>query len=249
MRIRIVDIDFAKSAAAVEVAPGRRGGPLEHVRAFVSRCKALGLNIVQVYYDGQTPPRMVTQLQSLCTTEQLPPPQSTPAELKPASSPPGLPPNPHAKSRKKVFTEYTMSFGDMDTVIGDLTTTVMLIGEAADIDPRNQFMLRLCIYELIVNTVEHGTFDVDLPEVSVTMRFTDDSIIVSYADNATVFIADGASAVDMVEEQIKSSSKRGLGLYLLNNICSEWKSERAGDWNVTTFSLEIKRDKTPVSER
>jgi hypothetical protein len=62
-------------------------------------------------------------------------------------------------------------------------------------------------------------------------------------------MADSVSEVDMVEEQIRSNSKRGLGLYLLNNVCDQWKYIRSGNWNLTTFSLEISRDTTPATER
>lgn len=250
MLIRIVDVDFARSSVVLEVTPDHPEGPLGHIGVLASKCKALGLNNIRLYYDEETSVATARRLRDLCRNERLAPPEPTPPSLRPgASVRSGHLPKTHALTTSKPVVEYQMSFGHMENAVSALTNTVMLIGESADLDPRSQFMLRLCVYELIVNTVEHGTFDVAYPEVSVRVAFTGEKVVVSYADNATVFMADETSVVDMVEEQIKSSSKRGLGLYLLNNICNNWKYERLKDWNVTTFSLDLNCDKTPVTER
>ena len=227
MRIRIVNIDFAKSATTIEVTPGHPEATGIQLRSFVSRCRALGLKKIRLYYHPDTPKGAVSRLQQICSGEKIHPPEPTPAEFELiAAARSGRIPRTYLSTDESYLSEYQVSFHNFDTVINDLTTTVMLINDAADLDPRSHFKLRLSIYELVVNTVS-----------------------ASYADNATVFMADITSAVDIVEEQIKSISKRGLGLFLLNNVCENWKYVREGDWNITTFSLEISRDTTPATER
>lgn len=239
-------MDIAGASITLEVTSDRVGRAFEHLRALVSRCRTLGFGDVRFIYGLETTAAYLRRLESFCAEEQLPPPELVDVEAPVMSA---LPPEPRLRTTGSPDVEYRMSFGDVENAVGALNKAVMLVGEAADLDARSQFMLRLCIYELIVNTVEHGTFDVERPEISVAMAFKAGEVVVSYADNAMVFLADNTSEVDMVEEHIKSSSKRGLGLYLLNNICDDWKCERLNDWNVTTFSLEINRHGAPVAER
>lgn len=250
MRIRIINIDFAKSAVAIEVTPKHTEASRVHLRTFVSKCRALGIKNIVLYYGPDTPKWAASLLKQFCSSENLPAPGPAPPGFNADQSyQSGLLAGAHLSTPKSRLSEYEVSFRNLDTVINDLTTTVMLISDVADLDPRSQFKLRLSLYELVVNTVEHGTFCADTPEIAIRLTFAEERVSVSYADNATVFMADGVSAVDMVEEQIRSNSKRGLGLYLLNNVCEQWKYIRSENWNLTTFILEISRYTTTQTQR
>ncbi len=250
MRIRIVDINFVKSMTTLEVTADLSEASRIYLLSFVSKCRALGLKDIRLYYPPDTPENAASRLKKFCSNEHMSPPRPTPSDIDlRLAVQSGRLPQAHPCSGASFLSEYQVSFNDLDKVVNDLTTTVILISDTADLDPRSLFKLRLSLYELVVNTVEHGTFRVDSPEITVRLMFAEERVSVSYADNATVFMADNTSAVDMVEEQIKSSSKRGLGLYLLNNVCDDWKYKRVDDWNITTFGLEISRDTTPANER
>ena len=144
---------------------------------------------------------------------------------------------------------YQIGTDKLDRAVERLHTMTALVCAAENLDPRSTLLLRLCVYELASNSVEHGTFSNDSPIISLGLTFTEDRVSVRYRDNADVFLTTSESEVDLVAERINSSSKRGLGLYMLNKICGDFDYERTGDWNVTSFSLEMSRDHETTTAR
>jgi anti-sigma B factor antagonist len=96
------------------------------------------------------------------------------------------------------------------------------------------------MYELAVNSIEHGTFLDAVPQIDVHLRVTSDSIRVSYKDNAILFRTSNRDDVS-IEKQIKARRKRGLGLSMIQRISTDLKFERKGKWNCTTLTLDRNR--------
>lgn len=250
MWIRIVDIDRASSAISLVVAPENAEESFAEMDAFVSKCRARGFGDVQLSYKLEAPKAVVRRLKDYCSANHL----KTPEYIWSV-------PNPHKDildlwSCQEPHTpagitdiEYQMSVNDLATATTDLDTAIMLIGESLDVDPRGHFRLRLCAYELATNTIEHGNFKTNSPTICIRFVFSRNQVEGFYADNASVFVNKSTANVNLVEEQIKSRSKRGLGLYMMSGICNDWHYERVGAWNVTKFSLDIQRVKTVLKER
>jgi anti-anti-sigma factor len=136
--------------------------------------------------------------------------------------------------------EYEFVCTDLTTVLDDLTAAVLVIGHALPLDETSLSRLRLCLYELGANAVEHGSFDGANPEIRVSLVIGDDCIVAKFSDNASAFSTLKGRRVD-VADKIRRRSGRGLGLFLLNNITDGLSYERDGSWNRTR--LIIRRDK------
>jgi hypothetical protein len=72
---------------------------------------------------------------------------------------------------------------------------------------------------------------------------------VDYRDNADAFLTTATKDANLVETRIRSGGKRGLGLYMLNKICIDFDYDRADDWNVTSFTLTMNRERETVTKR
>ena len=144
--------------------------------------------------------------------------------------------------------KYRIAVDNLDTAMDRLHTTTALICAAEELDARTTLQLRLCIYELAANTVEHGTFTAAKPAIYLELNFTSEVVRIDYRDNADVFLTSGTVDIDLVEEKINTNSKRGLGLYMLNKISSEFEYERSEKWNITTFRLDIKCERETVTK-
>jgi anti-sigma regulatory factor (Ser/Thr protein kinase) len=129
--------------------------------------------------------------------------------------------------------KYHITLNDITTAVNDVSRSITLISRSVELRPRNQLQLRLSLYELAANTVDHGTFEARRPTIRIALYLTDAYATVEYQDNANAFVPGGASEGNLVEKHIDSQSKRGLGLYMLNKICDDISYERAGGWNTT----------------
>jgi len=144
---------------------------------------------------------------------------------------------------------YQLGVGDLGLAVERLNTAIALICASERLDPRSTLQLRLCVYELAMNSVEHGEFNNDNPTIHLTLEFSGNWVRVAYLDNAAGYLPDGRNDSNLVLEQIHSSNKRGLGLYMLNRICAEFGYDRSEQWNESTFSLEMNREHCTPTKR
>jgi anti-sigma B factor antagonist len=133
-------------------------------------------------------------------------------------------------------TEHGFVFTDLDTVVDDLTSAVLIVGIAVSLDQRALSHLRLCLYELAANTVEHAEFQGAQPEIRVGIAADKNRIEVDYSDNAAEFSTIREERID-IGERIRGKHKRGLGLYLLGRMTTGLKYERDAGRNRTTFAI------------
>lgn len=256
MWLQIIDLDFDASRVHVEVAPGNSEECLARLDAFVATCTAEKIAEVRLHYRQRTLKRDVTRLEDFASTRQLPAPTPSPQRTQRSGDGGDCPrfrcEIPRRRRRPKesdIKVRYQLRIDSCHDTPDRLHRAVRLIGASVDLDPRSALQLRLCVYELATNTVEHATFTTDTPAICLELAFTNHEVSVLYRDNSTVFLTDNTAEVDLIEEQIHSSSKRGLGLYLLNKLCSDFHYERKGDWNETTFLLGISRERTSITVR
>jgi anti-anti-sigma factor len=124
-----------------------------------------------------------------------------------------------------------------DNALDHLTSAVSLLGASVPLDETSLSYLRLSVYELAANSLEHGEFTGKSPVVTVALSFTDTDTIVNYRDNAEPFSTATERTID-VGAKIRNRSKRGLGLFLLQKITEDLDYQRVGAENSTRFKIE-----------
>ncbi len=117
---------------------------------------------------------------------------------------------------------------------------VLLVGRSLTLADRALSHLRLIVYELAVNSVEHAVFATGNPMIEVHLLSAgEDGVYVTYKDNALEFRTTDRGPVDM-EEKMERREKRGLGLLLLRKMARNLHFERQQQWNTTRFSVDGK---------
>jgi anti-sigma B factor antagonist len=142
---------------------------------------------------------------------------------------------------------YGITFRNMKTVLAEVTQFVLLIGNSVPLGERALSHLRLCLYELAVNSVEHGHFTTKAPMITVRIGITGDMVVTTYGDNALPFQTTGTPDVD-IEQQIRGGIRRGLGLFMVRRLTSDLKFTRIRRWNRTTFTVAYAHA-TQISDR
>jgi hypothetical protein len=167
MCLRIVDINFESSRVDLEVAPDKSDGCFVQLDAFVSRCHLEGLDDVRLQYRRGTSKRDITRLVDFASMKQLAPPvplakknDGNDDKLACFSSKWS-----YGRNTERYRAEYRIKFESCGRTVERLNTAIALIGFSEDLDPRSILQLRLCVYELTTNTVEHGTFSTDTPTI------------------------------------------------------------------------------------
>lgn len=253
MWLRIVDIDFDASRVHLEVAPEESEEFFTRLDTFASRCAAENLRDVRLHYRRGTSRRNVTRLEDFCAMKRLEPPNERRPRVDDSPVRVGFSSEPVRRRKANggdgPRTRYRIAVDRIDRAVERINKTIALIGESEDLDPRTALQLRLCVYELTTNAVEHGAFSTIPPMICLDLVFSEDRVSVTYRDNAGAFLTDSPASIDLVEEQINNSSKRGLGLYILGRLCSDFKYKREDDWNVSSFSLEVNRETVSVIKR
>ncbi|MFH1754928.1 MAG: anti-sigma factor antagonist, partial [Candidatus Latescibacterota bacterium] len=133
--------------------------------------------------------------------------------------------------------EYSFSTSNLDNAVDESRAITTLISDAFNLEDRIYYRLKLCIYELAVNSVEHGIFKSIPPLISCAVSRHDDQLRVCYKDNAEGYPENAFQDVH-IEDKIKSKSKRGLGLFIMNRLAEDLRFERVGKENKTTFTIK-----------
>lgn len=156
MWLRVADIDFDAPRVHVEVSPDDADDCFVRLDAFVTRCAAEGFPDVQLHYRKGTSRRNVNRLRDFAAMKRLAPPSGR-------SSVPGggaTHPFPRLPSQLADATgdghRYQLRIRGTEHAVDYADSAVALIGTSLDLDPKSMLQLRLCVYELATNTVEHG---------------------------------------------------------------------------------------------
>lgn len=236
-------IDFREETIAIDVDRSTADVPgTQRLVDFLAYCGDMGLSKVVIHHPADADPSAFARLGGLRKGHGAPlvsvEPCAPGGETRPAGSCGFVRTGRHRGPGESV--EYEFVCGDMSRVLDDLAAAVLLAGHAAPLDEDSLSRLRLCLYELGANTVEHGNFDGATPEIRVSIVMGEDCIIAKFSDNAAGFSTLRRHNID-VAEKISRRSKRGLGLFLLNQMTDGLSYERDSSWNRTR--LIIRRDK------
>ena len=142
---------------------------------------------------------------------------------------------------------YEFEFDADRRVLDRVSEFALIVGAAAGLDTFGVSRLRLAVYELAVNTVEHATFD-GPGKIRLGFATTNGNVDVTYDDNAASFETVTSGQVD-IDNKIKKGDKRGLGLFLLAKIASDLAWDHAGGWNRTSFRLARRQASSKTSAR
>jgi anti-anti-sigma factor len=238
MHLMVRSINFRENAISLDVDRSIKFVHFEHLASFVGFCGDLGFSAIDIHYPARLPLTSFALLKKLGNTPGFPALSLASHEGEPsfeASDPRRFACVGRYLDRKHSI-EYRFSSRDMSIVLDDLTTTVLLVGYSIPLDEESLGYLRLCLYELGANTVEHGDFDHGGPEIRVTLVVRDDRIEIEYSDNAEAFSTSNGRDID-VADMIKQRSKRGLGLFMLKKIAEELSYRRESTWNHTRFGI------------
>ena len=246
MHLLVRSIDFVEKAVTIEGDRPFDASGIERLARFLRCCSDLGFSKVEFRHGGRLSPSLSDILEQVEKTRRLP--KMTLVRKDEGTSPIAAPGRIGCTGRRREggeSVEYRFVFANLSTVLDDLTSAVLLAGFALPLDDGTLARLRLCLYELAANTVEHGEFGGEPPEIRVSLVAERTRIAVEYKDNAAAFSTVHAGSID-IGEQIKGRSKRGLGLILLGRMASALRYERNTVWNHTSFA--ITRTKQFVSD-
>ena len=253
MWLRIVDIDLDATCVHLEVALGCSTDCLVRLESFLSRCADEGIYDIRLYHRRGMSKRDIARLEHFAELKRLQPPRLSPSHSagrrQNSRFRSELPPRTPARATDRQDVKYEIDVDGLGGAVETLHTMTALVCAGENLDARSTLLLRLCVYELASNSVEHGTFSTDTPNISLGLAFSRNIVTVTYQDNADVFLTTSASEIDLLSERIKTNSKRGLGLYMLNKICVDFGYERIGKRNKTSFSLDMSRERQTTTTR
>ncbi len=243
MSFIIRSIDFRSRHVGVELSDARQAAWFGRVREFVVVCKTLGFETVSIAVPGALPREIMETLRTLegrgvlvavLSESTVPAPRCGQNPLgaefecqMPFGESPGTAPLPR----------YLLRIAGFPQALGLISQFALLCGKSASLTERMLTSLRLTIYELAANTVEHAVFDCPHPAIEVELSLGEGGVAVVYRDNAAAFSPAERGQVD-IEEKVKNSHKRGLGLYLLRRVADGLSFERRGNWNCTSYRLK-----------
>ena len=144
--------------------------------------------------------------------------------------------------------EYNLRLSNIASAPEQITTAAILIGCACDLDQTTSSHLRLAMYELAVNSVQHGEFGNGAPEIRIAVRVSRAVVRLYYMDNGALFVTGKHMHMD-IADKISQRDRRGLGLYILNKLTDALEYKRLQEWNVTTLTFEAKEGRKTQSHR
>lgn len=246
----VQSIDFGNRALAVQVNGAISHDHARHLRNFIGYCAYLGFAKVALEHPADIGQSSLEKLEQLLDAPHAVEISIVPLAVSASSA---APRQRHSKHEECGFAlvgrgtdsggpvEYEFSCRDLTAVFDCLTTAVLIVGYSVPLDEDSLSRLRLCLYELAANTVEHAIFDGAEPEIRVSLVVGDECIIAKYSDNALAFSTLCGRRID-VGERITRGARRGLGLFLLNNITEGLSYARDDTWNHTRFIIHREKD-------
>jgi anti-sigma regulatory factor (Ser/Thr protein kinase) len=241
MRIRIVEIDFARHRAWLDAVESDENRGLMQLDAVLALARTRGLTDIRIrnrvgesHMIRRALIEVVGRHGAILTREKSP-------SNDPATN--GLTSTPDSSGG----IEYSLRFDDLKQTVERMGTAVVMVGLAANLDDVARNQLRFFAYELAVNSVEHGRFS-SRPEIRLDVAVGDRIMELVYRDNAEPFVTDEHTALDLADK-IANSEKRGFGLYILNQMGKSFNYERKDGWNTTTLTARLDKQSTQSSDR
>lgn len=240
MIVAIRHIDFERRAITIE-SNGWSNGRTGILRDYLTQCVRIGYDTVCIVHPAKITRDDVKRLKVLgkdCGVKSL---ETRTKRPKPRASSRGTTFSsvyPRSGSRKSNrVIEFTIDSQSFDSMLHDVKDFVTLVAHSIPLTTRVLSRLRLSIYELAVNSVEHGWFTDPRPQIDINVRISQGAVEVTYRDNGAEFRTTTRSKVN-IKNQIDRRRKRGLGLFMIAKVAEELQFERKGKWNCTSFMLQ-----------
>jgi anti-sigma B factor antagonist len=237
--IHIDRLDFARRSVSLSVEFRGDGRALVHLDELLELCRARGLTRIAVAYtrrervDGARLDGLLERHGAVVERRRLAPQPHGAAAWSCT-----------ARGSGEVATvEYNLRLGNIATALDRTTTAALLIACACDLDQTTSSHLRLAMYELAVNSAEHGEFETGAPEIRIAVRVSRAAVRLYYMDNGALFVTGKQMHMD-IADKISQRDKRGIGLYILNKLADSLEYKRLQDWNVTTLTFEAREGRT-----
>jgi anti-sigma B factor antagonist len=243
MYLVVRSIDFVGKTISLEVDRSITRAQFAHLNDFVGYCRYLSFSKIVIRHPADLEPSSLAMLRGLEEVSDVSilafDPGADGGRSEPNRSCGIACMGRYHDSGSSV--EYEFACGDMATALDNLTTAVLVIGYSIPLDEDSLSRLRLCLYELGANTVEHGGFDHIRPEIRASLVIGGDCIVAKYSDNAAEFSTLKDKSRN-IAEKISHRARRGLGLFLLNSITDGLSYERDPSWNRTRFIIHRNKD-------
>lgn len=242
--ISIDRLDFTRRTVSVSVDSRTHEAALQHLDEFLEQCRSRGLRRIAVAFTERERDERAQLTRLLARHNGVeerrrvaPKPRGATAWSCTTTA-----------SDEGARIEYSLRIDDIGSALDRTTTAAILIGCAADLDQTTSAHLRLAMYELAINSVEHGEYSNGAPEIRIAVRVSRARTWLYYMDNGALFVTGKHMHMD-ITDKIAHRDKRGLGLYILNKLAHSIEYKRLQDWNVTTLNFETKKDQTTPSYR
>ena len=125
--------------------------------------------------------------------------------------------------------EYILRMAGFPYNLSCVNDFAVVCGKSIPLSQRVLTRLRLSVYELAANSVEHAVFTSVTPKIEIHIGVTLQKIIIDYRDNGSPFepeIEDESS----FKEKIEKGSRRGLGLHFLQKEPSSAPSSKLNQY-------------------
>ncbi len=239
----IEDINFTDGSIAIRINGEIDRRSTKRLTRYIKICQDIGINNIDILYSETLSKRSQEAIKTISkqtgskdvseaskSGNKLKMSKSTRFEYRNVAA---------GESDRSNNIEYCLSFLDLSAALAEINLAVTLIGRALELDDSTLSRLQLCIYELAINTVEHGTFQTDQPSIVLSITANDAYVTVRYRDNADVFLTKTELHVN-ISDKIKERETRGLGLFIMNQLSVDTEYKRLGSWNVTSFKVAKK---------
>jgi anti-sigma B factor antagonist len=235
MNLHVHSINFETGRIILEISGRFTVRGYEHLGSYLKYCEQMGLSHIAVRYKSTVPEHSVLMLQDLEKQYLL-------EEVSPIDDAAQDAPEMCCGGRTSdadgaaYSIAHRFNLDDLQSALDYTNRFILLAGHAMRLDAKTLAYLRLCVYELGMNTVEHAKFASNHPAINIAIRSAADWVELCYEDNSDMFSTVVRSGVD-IEEKIRNGSKRGLGLAMLQKIAEEIDYDWDGTWNRTTMKI------------
>jgi anti-sigma B factor antagonist len=248
MRIIVRSMDFNSNSLSIELAPSFSLKSYATLADYVLYCKQIGFSQLDLYYPKVLSLPSFKMLQELEKQFNIKLRPATMLEDDPPSQPSTDFEFQHEMCPRNTLGGqchiYHALFKNHEKILDYIAKFVLAVGNACLLDERILSHLRLCLYELGANTVEHAKFPGPDQFIDIEMVIGDKWIELGYKDNAEPFNTVDKGSFD-IHEKIQSGSKRGLGLYLLKRLAQKISYARDAECNITSLKLLRNKDAYP----
>jgi hypothetical protein len=249
MGILLQSLDFDSKRVSLEIAG--RLSPRDRLRLTetVHFTRTIGFSRISVHHPDILPVETAQCLERLAKEVGIERVPAGSLHAVPETSPSSL----HVHRRvdaaspdqESERTDYSIRFYELQDVVDRITRLVLVLGKVVPLEDDTITRLRLCLYELCVNTMESAPLLTGDTLIELKIAVAGLWIDVTYRDNVA-FIHAGNREIHG-EWRERTERRRDPRLDVLQKLMAEPRYRRAGHWRTTAFRID--RNRVPPTER